>query len=228
MILENEFIVAAPADRVFAELQDIAALGESLPAASLSPLNGDPALQGTLAPRFDGAELTCFATLRSLDVDEDSLSASYALRVRDDEGPALASGTIRARVHGSNGSTRVTVSVDGRLASQSVSEERCKAGGRAPAPRARARASRRTSRRARRAPLRSRGPRPRRRSRSSLPFPLRAATSRRRPRSCPSRPRLPVPVAAGAGAGALALALALLAGRRRGRRGAFVEIRYRW
>ncbi len=225
MILENEFIVAAPADRVFAELQDIAALGESLPAASLRPLDGDTALQGTLAPRIGGAELKCFATLRPVDVDEDSRSASYALRLRHDDGPALASATIRARVHGSDGSTRVSVSVDGRLASQSVAEEGARPEGERLLGELVASLETNLTARAARPAVERPTAAPSRPQLAPVPAQGRYEPP---PEALPTQPRIPVPVAAGAGAGALALALALLAGRRRGRRGAFVEIRYRW
>jgi carbon monoxide dehydrogenase subunit G len=230
MILENEFTVAAPADSVWAGLQDIGAVGDSLPASSLRALDGDDALQGTLAPRINGAELTCVATLKPLDVDEDSRSASYALRLRHRDGPALAHATIRARVHGSDGSTRVALSVDGRLASPDVSEDDAR-------PEAERLLGELAASLEKNIAARAARPAVQARPEAAPPKPAavgRPAEARHEPPppprdAAPSQPRLPVPapVAAGAGAGALALAFALLAGRRR-RRGAFVEIRYRW
>ena len=169
--------------------------------------------------------------LRPLDVDEDSRSASSALhmrqmRVRAGQRPSAGAWTT------SNGSTRVSVrwtaasplraSDRGRLrvprpsaswASSSRTCERSLASARrrrnrAAPPRRRGRG--RPSRGAPPSPL-GRPRRPRRRPRPSPRGPPARGRRRREPARAPSRWR---------GRGG--------AGRRRKRRGAFVEIRYRW
>src|SRR5438094_833266 len=123
MILETDFTVAAPADRVWSALLDLEAFGACLPGASLRRIDGDSTLQGTLRPRVAGAEVECIGTLRAVDADEDGRSASSALRVRQVGGPAFATALLRGRLEEADGGTRVAVSVDGRLAAPGVSED---------------------------------------------------------------------------------------------------------
>ncbi|HEY7632665.1 MAG TPA: SRPBCC domain-containing protein [Thermoleophilaceae bacterium] len=219
MLLETEFTVSAPADRVWAELLDLEQLGACLPGSALARVNGDQTLQGKLTPTVGSTPLDLVGTLRSVDVDEDGHSASCLLRVRDAAGPGFASGLLRARVDGSNGAARVSLTLDGRLAATGVSEDS-----------ARAEAERLLGELATNLE-RSLGERA-----SRVPQPAAAALPSRPPASlpeeehpaAPSVPSVPTPLARAGAAGLLALLLALLFGKRFRRRGVWLEIRYRW
>ena len=225
MILETDFTVPATPDRVWNALLDLDALGACLPGASLSRVDGDSTLQGAVRPQVNGSELPCIGTLRAVDADEDGRSASAALHMHQVGGPGFATALLRGRVAAADGGSRVAVSVDGRVAAPGVSEdasrpeaerllgelaaslesslaERASKAERAPAPVAEA-------------PTASA-------DRPPLAAPAPAPSERRGP---------PVHPAAALGAvgaaGAVAVAAALLRGKRT-RRGAWVEIRYRW
>jgi carbon monoxide dehydrogenase subunit G len=220
MRLETEFTVSAPADRVWAELLDIEQLGACMPGAALARVDGDQTLQGKLTPTIGASPLDLVATMRPVDVDEDGRSASCSLSVREAAGSGFASGLLRARVDGSNGATRVSVTVDGRLAATGVAEERV----RGDAERLLGELAENLQR--------SLG------ERASRPVPATTAPPAsphtptvRAPEAAPTAPSAPAVPARLAGAGAaglLALLLALLFGRRARRRGVWFEIRYRW
>jgi carbon monoxide dehydrogenase subunit G len=227
MILETDFTVPATPDRVWNALLDLDALGACLPGASLSRVDGDSTLQGAVRPQVNGSELPCIGTLRAVDADEDGRSASAALHMHQVGGPGFATALLRGTVAEADGGSRVAVSVDGRVAAPGVSEdasrpeaerllgelaaslesslaERASKAEPAPAPVAVA-------------PTASA-------DRPPLAAPAPAPSARRGP---------PVHPAAALGAvgaaGAVAVAAALLRGKRtRTRRGAWVEIRYRW
>ena len=223
MILETDFTVGAPPDRVLLALLDLEALGACLPGASLRPIDGDSTFQGTLRPRVAGAEVECVGTLRAVDVDEDGRSTSAALRVRQIGGPAFATALLRGRLDEADGGTRVAVSVDGRLAAPGVSEDE-----------SRPEAERLLGELAERlqSSLADRAARP---PAEAAPEPAAAATPspERPPVAAPTtekRRALPVHPAAAAGAVGAAgavVAAALLRSKRR-RPAAWAEIRYRW
>lgn len=229
MILETDFTVAAPADRVWTALLDLEALGACLPGASLLPVDGDSTLQGSLRPRFGDAEVECVATLRAIDADEDGRSASSALRVHEAGGPAFATALLRGRVDAADGGSRVAVTVDSRVAGPGLSED-------ASRPEAERLLGELVTNLA--SSLAERASRP---VAEPAPEPAPAAaagpvaSAERPPLAAPApapaeRRALPVHPAAALGAvgaaGAVAVA-ALLRGKR-GRRGVWVEIRYRW
>jgi uncharacterized protein len=223
MILETDFTVGAPPDRVLLALLDLEALGACLPGASLRPIDGDSTFQGTLRPRVAGAEVECVGTLRAVDVDEDGHSTSAALRVRQVGGPAFATALLRGRLDEADGGTRVAVSVEGRLAAPGVSED----ASRPEAERLLGELAERLQ-----SSLADRAARP---PAEAAPEPAAAATPspERPPVAAPAtekRRALPVhpTAAAGAvGAAGAVVAAALLRSKRR-RPAAWVEIRYRW
>ena len=230
MLLDTDFIVHAPADRVWSELLDVDSLAACLPGSALSRVNGGGTLQGELRTQIAGASRSFVATLRPVDVDEDGRSSSCSIRVRQSDGPGFAAGLIRTRVDESGDGARVSLAVEGRLAATGVAEDS-----------ARGEAERLLSELASNLE-RSLGERASRPVRGPAAAPAPATTERPSPAAAqrapepataapsPSLPSLPVPapVAASAGAGLLALLLALLFGRRSRRRGLWFEIRYRW
>ena len=223
MILETDFTVGAPPDRVLLALLDLEALGACLPGASLRPIDGDSTFQGTLRPRIAGSEVECVGTLRAVDVDEDGRSASAALRVRQVGGPAFATALLRGRLDEADGGTRVAVSVDGRLAATGVAEDEC----RPEAERLLGELAARLQ-----SSLADRAARPAAEA-APEPAPAAAPSPERPPVAAPAtekRRALPVHPAAAVGAvgAAGAVVAAALLRSKRWRPAAWVEIRYRW
>lgn len=122
MIVETEITVSAPPERVWEELSDLEALAAVIPGSQLKPVDGDAILQGVLRPELGGSAIDCIATLRPLDLDEDTHSASCSFRVREAHGSGFATGMLRGRVSGSDGSARVALALDGRLAAPGMDE----------------------------------------------------------------------------------------------------------
>lgn len=224
MILETDFTVAAPAERVWAELVDLDAFAACLPGAELRRVDGDETLQGTLRPQLAGSTVECVGTLRPIDVDEDGRSASCGLRVRQAHGSGFATAILRGRVAEAGGSTRVSLSADGRLAALDVVEERARGEAQRLLGELAASLEKSISERASRPQAAPARPSP-----SAAPA-LRAVEPHAPAPAAASQPAsapIPAPVAAGAG-GLVALLLALVFGRRQRRRGIWFEIRYRW
>jgi uncharacterized protein len=219
MILETDFTVAAPADRVFAELLDLDALAACLPGAHLRPVDGDSTLQGTLKPPLAGSQVECIGTLRPIDVDEDGRTATYGLRVRQAAGSAFASGTLQGKVTENGGDTRVSMSLDGRLAALEIPEDRARGEAQRLLGELASSLEKSIAERATRpAPARPEAAKPAPRA----PRPL------ERPKAPVPRPQgAPTPAVAAGAAGLVGLLVALLFGRRR-RRGVWFEIKYRW
>ena len=225
MILETDFTVPATPDRVWNALLDLDALGACLPGASLSRVDGDSTLQGGVRPQVNGSELPCIGTLRAVDADEDGRSASAALHMHQVGGPGFATALLRGKVAEADGGSRVAVSVDGRVAAPGVSEDASRPEAERLLGELAASLESSLSERASKA--------------EPAPAPVAAAptaSTDRPPLAAPApapseRRGPPVHPAAALGAvgvaGAVAVAAALLRGKR-ARRGAWVEIRYRW
>ena len=224
MILETDFTVPATPDRVWNALLDLDALGACLPGASLSRVDGDSTLQGAVRPQVNGSELPCIGTLRAVDADEDGRSASAALHVHQVGGPGFATALLRGKVAEADGGSRVAVSLDGRVAAPGVSEDASRPEAERLLGELAARLESSLAERATQAEAAPAAPAAPIASpdRSPLAAPAPAPSERRGP---PVHPAAALG-AVGAG-GAVALAAALLRGKRT-RRGAWVEIRYRW
>ena len=223
MILETDFTVAAPADRVFAELLDLESRAACLPGADLRRVDGDSTLQGTLKPPLAGSQVECIGTLRPIDVDEDGRTATYGLRVRQATGSAFATGTLQGKVTENGGATRVSMSLDGRLAALEIPEDRARGEAQRLFGELASSLEKSIAERATRpAPARREAAKPAPRA----PRPL----EQREPAAPPAPPRpqgAPTPAVAAGAAGLVGLLVALLFGRRR-RKGVWFEIRYRW
>jgi uncharacterized protein len=215
MILETAFTIEAPAGKVFAALLDLEALAACLPGASLEPVSGDATLQGALRPTVGGAARDCVGTLRAVDADEDGRSASAALQAREVAGPGFATALLRGKVTEADGGSRVELAVDGRVAAPGVSEDDARPEAERLLGELAASLEPSLAERAAKVPEPAPEPEP-----EAPPLAAAAESARR---------ALPVPVGAALGtaaaAGAAVLAVLL---RRRPRRGAWVEIRYRW
>jgi uncharacterized protein len=228
MILETDFTVGAPPDRVLLALLDLEALGACLPGASLRPIDGDSTLQGPLRPRVAGSEMECVGTLRAVDVDEDGRSASAMLRVRQVGGPAFATALLRGRLDEADGGTRVALSADGRLAAPGVSEDESRPEAeRLLAELGASLQSSLAERAAHPAAEAAPAPEPAAAAAPSPERPPVAAPPAEKRRALPVHPAAAVGAVGAVGAAGAVVAAALLRGKR-WRPAVWVEIRYRW
>ncbi|HEX3317614.1 MAG TPA: SRPBCC family protein [Solirubrobacteraceae bacterium] len=223
MNLETAFTVDAPAAKVFAALLDLEALAACLPGARLEPVSGD-AFQGALRPSVGGEARECVGTLRAVDADEDGRSASAALRAREVAGPGFATALLGGKVTEADGGSRVELTVDGRVAAPGVSEDDARPEAERLLAELAASLEPSLAERAAKVPE----PAP------AAPAPAAPEPEREAPplAAAADSARRALPVPAGAALGTVAAAGAAVLGavllRRRPRRGAWVEIRYRW
>jgi carbon monoxide dehydrogenase subunit G len=108
MRLDTQFIVGAPLERVWPALRDAGIFADCLPGSKLRP--ADELYAGRLELAANGSPITCEATLRALDDDEDEHVATVLLRGRQLGGPGVGSATIQARCEEADSATRVTLS----------------------------------------------------------------------------------------------------------------------
>jgi carbon monoxide dehydrogenase subunit G len=227
MIVNTDFTVRAPADRVWAALSDLETLATSLPGSAMQRLNGDGAFHGSLRPDLGAASADCVGSLQPLDLDEDSLTASCAFRVRQADGVAFATGTLRGRVERDGDSARVLLTLDGRLAAPGVDETSAQADADRLLASIASSLEKNLAERAARAPAPAPEPEPARPAASAA---LRPAAA---PAGAPSTPAAPIQAprsgTVGLGlAGLVGFVLALLLGRRKRRRRVWLEIRNPW
>jgi carbon monoxide dehydrogenase subunit G len=217
MRIENEFTVAVPPERAWAELLDVEDLVGCLPGGSLRS-DGEDVYRGGMSVALNGSRLECSGTLRPIDADDDERRASFRIQGREASGPAIGHGTILGEVTSANGSTRVALSAELDVTGHTAEPAAIETGARELLGEFARQLEERVVKR------------------SDGPPPSRAQGPRAAPEPKPDRDETPAPGPELAPAmrrygpvlGALALLIALvaaLAGRRR--RGFSVELRYR-
>lgn len=111
MKIADEFTVDAPIDRAWEVLTDLEGIAPLLPGAQMTGREGDDYL-GTVKIKV-GPVTSEFAGRASfVEKDEQSRTAVIDARGREKRGSGNASATITARLHESDGGTRVTVDTD--------------------------------------------------------------------------------------------------------------------
>lgn len=120
MLLNNEFVVAAPADQAWALLTDLERVAPCLPGASLEGREGDAYL-GSVKIKVGPISAHFRGTAHFVEQDDAAHAATIAAAGKDPRGQAAANATIRARLQPEGpSSTRVVVDTDldisGRMA----------------------------------------------------------------------------------------------------------------
>ena len=112
MILQNEFDVAAPVDRVWAYFNDVPNLAPCLPGASLVGDDGDGNYQGRVVAALGPVKLNFSGTARILSADEAAHRMVLMAAGSEDRGRGEASMTITATLRSTGGGTHVVVDQD--------------------------------------------------------------------------------------------------------------------
>jgi carbon monoxide dehydrogenase subunit G len=120
MLLNNEFVVAAPADQAWTLLTDLERVAPCLPGASLEGREGD-AYVGSVKIKVGPISAHFRGTARFVEQDDAAHAATISAAGKDPRGQAAANATIRARLQPEGpASTRVIVDTDldisGRMA----------------------------------------------------------------------------------------------------------------
>ena len=120
MRLDNQFTVAAPVDRVWDALLDLERVGACVPGATLEP-GPDGAYRGTIKVKLGPVRTAYAGTVKLLDVDEDTRSATMQLDARETVGHGSASALVTNRVSAEpDGSTRVSSVTDLAIAGRAA------------------------------------------------------------------------------------------------------------
>ena len=112
MILDNEFTVAAPVDRVWAYFLDVPNLAPCLPGATLVGENGDGTYQGKVVAALGPVKLNFSGTARIVEADEAAHRMVLKAAGSEDRGRGEADMTITATMAPTGGGTRVSVTQD--------------------------------------------------------------------------------------------------------------------
>ena len=112
MILDNEFTVGAPVDRVWAYFLDVPSLAPCLPGATLVGDDGDGTYQGRVVAALGPVKLNFSGTARILEADESAHRMVLRAAGSEDRGRGEAEMTITATLRPTGGGTRVTVAQD--------------------------------------------------------------------------------------------------------------------
>jgi uncharacterized protein len=120
VILENQFTVAAPVERVFAALHDTASVAASLPGARVGSRVDERTVKAELRLTLGKVLIPYRGTLRVERSDRGTGGLTLTVDAREGRGQGTARASVDIRIHEARGSTTVTmrseVAVSGRAA----------------------------------------------------------------------------------------------------------------
>jgi uncharacterized protein len=109
LMLENEFVVAAPVEPTWRMLLDLERVATCLPGASVEPSEEDGTLLGKMRVKLGPVTMDYKGTARLEDVDEESRTAVVAVEGKETRGQGSASAKIRNTLSEEGSGTRVRV-----------------------------------------------------------------------------------------------------------------------
>lgn len=112
MLIDNEFEVAAPVDRVWAYLLDVPNLVPCLPGAELVGDDGDGTYQGKVTTRLGPVRLNFSGTAKIIEADESAHRMVLEASGSEDQGKGTAEMTVTATLRAAGRGTRVHVAQD--------------------------------------------------------------------------------------------------------------------
>lgn len=112
MKLENEFSVAASLADTWATLLDIERVATCLPGAKIEPGDDDGVYRGAIKMKLGPMTVNYQGTAKLADVDEDTHTASIAVKAREAKGQGTAAAVISNRLERVDDKTRVIAVTD--------------------------------------------------------------------------------------------------------------------
>ncbi|NUR87820.1 MAG: SRPBCC family protein [Nonomuraea sp.] len=108
MRFEHEFTVPVPVEQAWAVLLDVERVAPCLPGASLDSVEGDE-FAGRMKVKVGPITVTYKGVARFEDVDKDAHSLTLKADGKEARGAGTAAATVKARMTGENGTTKVSV-----------------------------------------------------------------------------------------------------------------------
>jgi carbon monoxide dehydrogenase subunit G len=112
MKLENSFTVAAPIEQTWETLLDIERVASCLPGAKIEPGDEDGVFRGAMKVKLGPMTVDYRGTATLQDVDEDTRTASIAVKAREAKGQGTAAAVIHNQLTSQNGDTKVVAITD--------------------------------------------------------------------------------------------------------------------
>src|SRR5579884_3108333 len=110
--LENEFVVAAPIDSVWATLLDLERVASCLPGATIEAGEESSTFRGSMRVKLGPVTMDYKGTAKLSDVDEIARIAVFTVQGKETRGQGAVAATITNRLRDVEGSTRVLVETD--------------------------------------------------------------------------------------------------------------------
>lgn len=118
MIIENEFSVPAPADKVMTYLLDVEKVAKCLPGAVLTQIVDAQTYKGEMKIKMGPLDLTFAGTVTITELDNDTGRITMKAKGMEKKGKGMADAIVVAQITESGGSTHVKVSQDINMSGQ--------------------------------------------------------------------------------------------------------------
>jgi carbon monoxide dehydrogenase subunit G len=110
--LQNEFTVAAPLNKTWDTLLDIARVARCMPGATIEPGGEDGVYRGTMKLKLGPMNVAYKGVARLVDVDTDAHVCSLDIKAKEQRGQGTANAMITNRLTDQGMSTKVLVETD--------------------------------------------------------------------------------------------------------------------
>jgi carbon monoxide dehydrogenase subunit G len=110
--LQNEFTVAAPLEKTWETLLDIARVARCMPGAAIEPGGEDGVYRGTMKMKLGPMNVAYKGTAKLADVDTDAHVCVLDIKAKEQRGQGTASATITNRLTDEGARTKVVVETD--------------------------------------------------------------------------------------------------------------------
>jgi carbon monoxide dehydrogenase subunit G len=118
MIIENEFSVPAPADKVMTYLLDVEQVAKCLPGAVLTQIVDAQTYKGEMKIKMGPLDLTFAGTVTITELDNDTGRITMKAKGMEKKGKGMADAIVVAQITESGGSTHVKVTQDINMSGQ--------------------------------------------------------------------------------------------------------------
>lgn len=108
MELDHDFTVPVPVDQAWSVLLDVERVAACMPGATLDSVDGEE-YSGRMKVKVGAMTITYRGTARIVSADEASRVVTMEASAKEARGSGTAAATVQARLHGEDGTTRVTV-----------------------------------------------------------------------------------------------------------------------
>ncbi|MEV4006102.1 SRPBCC domain-containing protein [Actinomadura sp. NPDC049753] len=108
MELDHDFTVPVPVDQAWSVLLDVERVAACMPGATLDSVDGEE-YSGRMKVKVGAMTITYRGTARIVSADESSRVVTMEASAKEARGSGTAAATVQARLHGEDGTTRVTV-----------------------------------------------------------------------------------------------------------------------